>query len=94
MWAVKVHYYGATYYNYPYMFGLLFGLGLYACYQKSAETFVAGYDDLLSSTGMGDAATLAERFGVDIRSRAFWDASFDVIRADIDRFVALAEAAN
>jgi oligoendopeptidase F len=76
------------------MFGLLFGLGLYACYQKSPETFVAGYDDLLSSTGMGDAATLAERFGVDIRSRAFWDASFDVIRADIDRFVALAEAAN
>ena len=55
---------------------------------------MAGYDDLLSSTGMGDAATLAERFGVDIRSRAFWDASFDVIRADIDRFVALAEAAN
>lgn len=94
MWAVKGHYYGATYYNYPYMFGLLFGLGLYACYHKTPDTFVAGYDDLLSSTGMGDAATLAERFGVDIRSRAFWDASFDVIRADIDRFVALAETAN
>jgi len=32
MWGVKSHYYsvGRSYYNYPYMFGLLFGLGLYA----------------------------------------------------------------
>src|SRR5207249_13225 len=36
MWAVKGHYYstGLSYYNYPYMFGLLFGLGLYSHYQQ------------------------------------------------------------
>ncbi len=29
MWAVKPHYYGtAYYYNWPYTFGLLFGIGL------------------------------------------------------------------
>jgi pepF/M3 family oligoendopeptidase len=27
MWAMKPHYYGSTFYNYPYMFGLLFGVG-------------------------------------------------------------------
>ncbi|MEO2003251.1 MAG: M3 family oligoendopeptidase, partial [Candidatus Poribacteria bacterium] len=34
MWAAKPHYYGSSYYNFPYMFGLLFGLGLYAQYRQ------------------------------------------------------------
>lgn len=91
MWAVKPHYYSHSYsfYNFPYMFGLLFGLGLYARYKEAPEQFKASYDDLLSSTGMGDAADLAARFGMDIRSPSFWSSSLDVIRADIDRFEAL-----
>lgn len=93
MWAVKGHYYipNLAFYNYPYMFGLLFGLGLYAKYQEDPETFRASYDDLLSSTGMADAAELASRFGFDIRERDFWRSSLDVIRQDIDEFVALVE---
>jgi oligoendopeptidase F len=91
MWAAKGHYYGATYYNYPYMFGLLFGLGLYARYQEDPDTFRAAYDDLLSRTGMADAATLAEQFGFDLRQTAFWSSSLDLIRDDIDRFVVLLE---
>lgn len=91
MWAVKGHYYstGRSFYNYPYMFGLLFGLGLYARYQQDADAFKAGYDDLLSSTGLADAATLAQRFGIDIRTPDFWRSSLDIIRADIARFEAL-----
>ena len=53
MWAVKGHYYGPLFYNYPYTFGLLFGTGLYALYRKDPETFKQSYDDLLSSTGLG-----------------------------------------
>ena len=88
MWAVKGHYYstGRSFYNYPYMFGLLFGLGLYARYQADPTAFKASYDDLLSSTGLADAATLAARFGIDIRTPDFWRASLDLIRRDIDRF--------
>jgi len=86
MWAAKPHYYGSLFYNYPYMFGLLFGLGLYARYQADPEGFKTVYDDLLAATGLGDAATLAERFGIDIRSADFWRSSLDVIRAQIDRF--------
>lgn len=90
MWAAKPHYYGGnTFYNYPYMFGLLFGLGLYARYRRDPEAFKAGYDDLLAATGLADAATLAQRMEIDIRAIEFWRASFDMIRADIDRFVAL-----
>lgn len=94
MWAAKGHYYNTSnsFYNFPYMFGLLFGTGLYAIYQRDPATFQTGYDDLLASTGMADAATLAARMQIDTRSPAFWRASFDIIRADIDRFEALAAA--
>ena len=89
MWAAKGHYYGSTFYNYPYMFGLLFGLGLYARYEAEPEAFKRGYDELLSLTGMADAAELAARFGIDLRSTDFWRASLAVIRKDIDRFEVL-----
>ena len=92
MWIVKGHYYGAHYYNYPYMFGMLFGLGLYARYQADPEAFKQSYDDLLSSTGLADAATLAERFGINIRTPDFWRASFAIVRGDIDRFEQLIAA--
>lgn len=96
MWAAKPHYYDANegFYNFPYMFGLLFGLGLYARYVEDPGGFRAGYDELLSMTGMADAATLATRFGIDIRDRAFWDASLAILGRDIDRFVELAESEN
>ena len=91
MWAVKGHYYGPTFYNYPYTFGLLFGLGLYARYLKAPDAFRADYDDFLSSTGLADAVTLAKRFGIDIHSIDFWRSSLDVIRGQIGDFERLVE---
>ena len=95
MWAVKGHYYsaGLSYYNYPYTFGLLFGLGLYAQYRQDPDAFKAGYDDLLSSTGLADAATLAARFGIDTRDGAFWESSLDVIRGNIGTYENMAASA-
>ena len=94
MWAAKSHYYNTSrsFYNYPYMFGQLFALGLYARYQADPDNFRSAYDNLLSSTGLADAANLAARFEIDIRTPAFWQSSLDVIRADIDRFEELARA--
>ena len=96
MWAMKPHYYstGRSFYNFPYMFGLLFGLGLYARYQQDAEQFKASYDDLLSSTGLADAATLAARFGIDTRTPDFWRSSLDVVRGQVAQFEALSQQAG
>ena len=93
MWAVKAHYYSASrsFYNYPYMFGLLFGLGLYARYREDPDAFRAGYDDLLSRTGMAEPAALAASFGIELGAQAFWQSSLDLVRADIDRFEALVD---
>ena len=90
MWAVKPHYYGMAYYNWPYTFGLLFGIGLYARYTADPERFRLGYDDLLSATGLGEAAELAARFGIDVRSESFWRDSLDVIRGRIADYEKLA----
>jgi oligoendopeptidase F len=89
MWAVKPHYY-TPFYNWPYTFGLLFGIGLYAQYVEDPERFRAGYDDLLSTTGMADAASLTARFGFDVRSPEFWASSLAVIGRHIDDFERLA----
>ena len=91
MWAWKPHYYspGLSFYNYPYAFGLLFGLGLYAIYQERGRAFVPDYENLLRSTGEGTAADLAARFGIEIRGRAFWEGSLSVIRERIECYLAL-----
>ncbi len=90
MWLLKPHYYGSHFYNWPYTYGLLFGLGLFARYQDDPERFRAGYDDLLSRAGMDTAEELGLTFGLDVTDEAFWTASLDVVRARIDDYVALA----
>lgn len=86
MWVVKGHYYGPTFYNYPYTFGLLFGIGIYAFYRSDPEAFKGRYDAFLSSTGLADAATLGAEFGVNVKDVAFWRSSLDVIREHIAEF--------
>jgi pepF/M3 family oligoendopeptidase len=88
MWAVKPHYFTA-FYNWPYTYGLLFGIGLYAEFVADPDRFRAGYNDLLATTGMEDAAGLAARFGIDVRDGAFWKSSLDVITHHIDDYVQL-----
>jgi pepF/M3 family oligoendopeptidase len=91
MWAWKPHYYrpNLSFYNFPYAFGLLFGLGLYAVYQEQGKAFLAQYDQLLRSTGEATAADLAARFGIDIRRPAFWEGSLQIIEKRIERYQAL-----
>jgi pepF/M3 family oligoendopeptidase len=91
MWAWKPHYYrpSLSFYNFPYTFGMLFGLGLYAIYQDQGDAFLPAYDELLSSTGEGTSEELAARFEIDIRDRGFWENSMRIIEARIDRYLAL-----
>jgi oligoendopeptidase F len=90
MWAVKPHYYNSHFYNWPYTFGLLFGLGLFAAFQTDPERFVAQFDDLLSRVGIETAEPLATEFGIDLTSDDFWRSSTEVLRRRIDRYVELA----
>ena len=44
--------------------------------------------------GLGDAAELAARFGIDVRQPDFWRASLGIVQRDIERFEALAESVS
>ena len=92
MWLLKPHYYGAHFYNWPYTYGLLFGLGLFARYQDDPEKFRSGYDTLLSRAGMDTAEELGQAFDLDVTDEAFWTASLDVVRTRMADYSVLAEA--
>jgi len=91
MWAWKPHYYSVEepFYNFPYAFGLLFGLGLYNVYKERGDDFLDQYDNLLATTGEGTAADLAAPFGIDLRRPEFWRGSLDVVRGYIQRYLIL-----
>ncbi|HEX9744661.1 MAG TPA: M3 family oligoendopeptidase [bacterium] len=91
MWLLKPHYYysDAHFYNYPYAFGLLFALGIYARYLNEGADFVPQYKELLRSTGEDKVAPLAARFDIDVRSKDFWASSIKVIEAQIDQYCEL-----
>jgi pepF/M3 family oligoendopeptidase len=91
MWTWKPHYYSPnlSFYNYPYAFGLLFATGLYAIYKKRGADFVPDYKNLLASTGEERAAELADRFGINIRTRKFWADSLAIIGRQIERYCEL-----
>lgn len=92
-WAAKAHFSiaGLGFYNYPYLFGYLFSLGVYQqlmSRQAAGETNVAGaYRALLRDTGRMSAEDLvAKHLGQDIREAAFWQGSMTLVAAAVDRF--------
>jgi pepF/M3 family oligoendopeptidase len=91
MWTWKPHYYRPqlSFYNFPYAFGLLFGLGLYAIYEERGAAFVPEYVSLLARTGENQAADLAAEFGIDIRSELFWESSLAMIAKRIEWYMSL-----
>lgn len=87
MWACKSHYYsaGLDFYNFPYAFGLLFGKGVFALYQKmGAKDFLPVYDALLARTGSGTVREVAASVGINVADPDFWRSSLKVVLADVD----------
>ena len=92
MWACKTHYYSASlhFYNFPYAFGLLFGLGVYERYLEKGEAFRPEDDALLAATGLGDVKDVAARVGIDVTDVNFWRKSLSVVEKMIDEMEKLA----
>lgn len=91
MWVVKPHYYSPTFhfYNFPYTFGMLFGLGVYA--MKDEPGFYEKYKQLLSSTGKGTAEEVASSIGIDITKKDFWKSSLSIVENAAEQFLNVKE---
>ena len=89
MWINKVHYYYASrnFYNFPYAYGQLFALGLYACYLKEGASFLPKYKSLLAETGKNDLAAVGKLVDINVRDKAFWAESLKVIEGEIEEFI-------
>lgn len=88
MWACKSHYYSPDlhFYNFPYAFGLLFGLGVYALYTEKGAAFLPDYDALLTATSGGDVRDVAARVGIDVTDVRFWRSSIQVLTDRISEY--------
>jgi oligoendopeptidase F len=92
-WASKLHFSmsGLGFYNYPYLFGYLFSLGLYAQKDRYGEAFNELYSQILRDTGSMTAEDLVQsHLSQDIRQPGFWQASLDIVEQGVDQFADLA----
>jgi len=91
MWVCKSHYYGPTFYNFPYAFGGLFARGLYAQYEKEGQAFVPKYKKLLYTTPVASAEDTALVAGIDLTDKNFWRSALQTIADKIDLLCSLLE---
>ena len=91
MWVCKGHYYGPTFYNFPYAFGGLFARGLYAQYLQEGEAFVPKYKKLLYTTTVASVEDTAKVADIDLTDKDFWRSALQMIADQIDEFCALVE---
>lgn len=91
MWVCKSHYYGPTFYNFPYAFGGLFARGLYAQYEAEGAPFVEKYKRLLRTTTVATAEDTAKVAGIDLTDKNFWRSALQTIADQIDLFCKIVE---
>ena len=92
MWVCKSHYYGPTFYNFPYAFGGLFARGLYARYEAEGAAFVPKYKKLLQMTPVACAEDVAKVADIDLTDKEFWRGGLQTIADQVDLFCKLMEA--
>ena len=92
-WISKLHFYisGWPFYNFPYTFGYLLSLGVYALRAEGGKDFPEQYRQLLIATGCMDAEdAVKSTLGYDLSDPQFWDKSLDIVESRVERFLKLA----
>ena len=88
-WASKLHFSipEVSFYNYPYLFGYLFSIGVYAQREAKGQHFYRDYVSLLRDTGSMRAEEVVEKhLQMDLTKETFWQQSLDRVSQQIDEF--------
>ncbi|MFJ3389391.1 M3 family oligoendopeptidase [Lysinibacillus sp. NPDC086135] len=91
-WIWTPHYYmtQSPFYNFPYSFGYLFALSLFAKAKEEGKEFERCYLDLLRDSGsMCTEELVMKHLGDDITSEAFWKKGIELCIKDVDEFIKL-----
>jgi oligoendopeptidase F len=93
-WASKLHFFitGVPFYNFPYTFGYLFSLGIYAQALEEGTGYEEKYIALLRDTASMTVEDLAEKhLQVDLTQKDFWEKAVGLCLDDIKEFLQLTE---
>ena len=88
-WANKLHFFisGLSFYNFPYLFGYLFSLGVYAKRLSFGDEFFPRYEGLLLDTGRMTAEDLAAKhLDVDLTRPDFWRETVAMLKPRVNHF--------
>lgn len=93
-WASKLHFFidDVPFYNFPYTFGFLFSLGIYAQSMQQSGNFEETYISLLRDTGsMTTEDLVLKHLGADITQLEFWNQGLEIMAEDVAEFLRLTE---
>lgn len=91
-WVWTPHYYitHSPFYNFPYTFGYLFALGIFAKAKEKGREFEKDYLNLLRDSGSMTVEDLVlKHLGEDITSKDFWEKGMEICIKDAEEFIAL-----
>lgn len=91
-WASKLHFYitGVPFYNFPYTFGYLFSLSIYAKAKEEGTAFEEKYIALLRDTAIMSVEDLAKKhLNEDITKKDFWAKGIALCHKDVEEFLSL-----
>lgn len=91
-WSSKLHFHitGVPFYNFPYTFGYLFSLGVYAKALEEGSDFEEKYIALLQDTGKMRVEDLAKKhLDVNIEEPKFWEDAIKLCVSDVEEFLEL-----
>lgn len=91
-WVWTPHYYitQSPFYNFPYTFGYLFALGIYAKAKEKGKNFEKDYLALLRDSGSMTVEDLVmKHLGEDITSEEFWEKGMELCVKDAEEFIKL-----
>ncbi|TYS44352.1 M3 family oligoendopeptidase [Bacillus infantis] len=93
-WSSKLHFYitGVPFYNFPYTFGYLFSLGIYAIALEEGKGYEEKYISLLKDTAAMTVEDLAmKHLNADLTKPDFWEKAVKLCMDDVEEFLNLTE---
>ena len=91
-WSNKLHFHitGVPFYNFPYTFGYLFSLSIYAKALEEGTSYEDKYIALLRDTARMTVEELAmKHLGEDITEEAFWEKGIELCKKDVEEYLEL-----
>lgn len=91
-WSNKLHFHitGVPFYNFPYTFGYLFSLSIYAKALEEGTSYEDKYIALLRDTAVMTVEELAQKhLGEDITKETFWEKGIELCKKDVEEYLQL-----